>query len=91
MSAIKVVPNPRPRIWLDPLPRYRWEYHRRGRRWYGDYGPHGLTHAVDWSARSEKAIRRKLARLIRASRKEDWERYMSHRSPDRRGDARDNA
>lgn len=83
MAALKVPPNPRPRFWIDPLPRYDWEYEKVGRfTWSGDYGPMcggkiGLRHEYGWRALSERGIRRKLARLIRSERRKAFRRYAT--------------
>jgi hypothetical protein len=87
MAPLKISRPPGQRIWLDPLPRFSWEYERAGRfRWSGDYGPCvgsdnriGLRHVTPFFAFTERGIRRKLARKIRAERRDDWQRYVTRR------------
>ena len=84
MTAIKMARPPEKRIWLDPLPRYSWEYEKTGRIfWHGDYGPDtdgiGIRHEIGWHAFTERGIRRKLARRIRAERRDNWRRYTTKR------------
>lgn len=64
--------------------RYTWSYYRRGRTWYGIVNDSiGLEFQPYLTARSEKRIRRKIARFIRKQRETDFSRLTSYRSSKR--------
>jgi hypothetical protein len=66
------------RIWLDPLPRIRWSYVKRGRRWHSEYGP-SCIRCYGPSSYSEARVRAKLAKAIRREREKNWQRFRTKR------------
>lgn len=58
--------------------RYTWAYWKSGSQWIGKVGdPVGLEFRPYFVARSEKTIRRKLARFIGKQRTQDFSRVES--------------